>query len=216
MSTEITQDRILTISESAANVVVDLLAEQGRIIESLKSKFSALAKENQELRAEMEVKDAALKRLRDCGSSYALVTGGHSKIGEICDSALTLTAGRDLLDRVEKAESDADEMRQDCTRLEFLIATGRCVRYRKNNMSIGYVIDDNSARYTARTYETAREAIDAEIVAVQQALAVELAEALDILRSLHDFQNGSPLEKHRIGWEIAMNCAEAILSKHGK
>lgn len=50
----------------------------------------------------------------------------------------------------------------------------------------------------------------------EQELKDELSTALRILRLLHDYQNGCPLEKYLDEWELAMKDAESILKKHNQ
>ena len=46
-------------------------------------------------------------------------------------------------------------------------------------------------------------------------LSLDLLEALDTLRELHDHQNGPPLVKYEKRWQAAMDRAIAILKRHG-
>lgn len=45
-------------------------------------------------------------------------------------------------------------------------------------------------------------------------LVESLAEALEALRLLHDFQNGCPLEKYESQWNKAMRLAVKVLEKN--
>jgi hypothetical protein len=75
-------------------------------------------------------------------------------------AALEVQSG-EIQFRYSEAQKRIAELETAKARLDWLVKTGRQVNYRMNNISEGWACEDSLARFTARTFSTPEQAIDA-------------------------------------------------------